>query len=118
MEDTLALPGLSPVSSEALIARFDGGEMSSDGGLVALREIEAQLGVAGRLAACPQEWRAPERIQHSMTERLRLRLQMIAADYEDGDSADTGKKSGEGQGQEKNAGQHRHRPKGTGGIGG
>jgi hypothetical protein len=101
MQDTSALPGLSPVSSEALIARFDRGEMSYDGGLLALREIEAQLGVAGRLAACPQEWQAPERIRYSVTEMLHLRLQRIAADFEDGDGADTGEKSSEGQGQEK-----------------
>ena len=46
-ETTPSLPGLSPVSGKSLIARFDGGDMSSDGGLLALREIEARLGVAG-----------------------------------------------------------------------
>ncbi|MFO0521492.1 MAG: transposase, partial [bacterium] len=60
-ETTPSLPGLSPVSDKSLIARFDGGDMSSDGGLLALREIEARLGVAGRLAACLRDLRAPER---------------------------------------------------------
>ena len=58
-EVTSSLPGLSPVSGKSLIARFDGGDMSSDGGLLALREIEARLGVAGRLAACLRDLRAP-----------------------------------------------------------
>lgn len=63
--------------------------MSSDGGLLALREIEARLGVAGRLAACLRDLRAPERIRHSVAEMLRFRLLMIAAAYEDGNDADS-----------------------------
>jgi hypothetical protein len=47
-----ALPGLSPVCGKPLIARFDGGQLSSDAGVLALREIESRLGVADRLAAC------------------------------------------------------------------
>lgn len=49
---TLPLPGLSPVAGKPIIARFDGGALSSDGGLIALREVEARLGLAERLAAC------------------------------------------------------------------
>ena len=88
-ETTPSLPGLSPVSGKSLIARFDGGDMSSDGGLLALREIEARLGVAGRLAACLRDLRAPERIRHGVAEMLRFRLLMIAAAYEDGNDADS-----------------------------
>ena len=51
-EPTLPLPGLSPVNGKALSARFDGGALSSDAGLLALREVERRLDVAGRLAAC------------------------------------------------------------------
>jgi hypothetical protein len=47
-----ALPGLSPVAGKPIIACFDGGQLSSDGGVLALREIEAHLGIADRLAAC------------------------------------------------------------------
>jgi hypothetical protein len=34
------LPGLSPIQGKAVVARFDGGRLSSEGGLLALREIE------------------------------------------------------------------------------
>lgn len=85
---TPPLPGLSPVAGKPIIARFDGGSLSSDGGLLALREVEARLGVAERLAACIDDPRAPERIQHSFAEMLRFRLLMIAAGYEDGNDAD------------------------------
>jgi len=47
-----ALPGLSPVCGKAIIARFDGGKLSSDGGVLALREIETRLSIANYLAAC------------------------------------------------------------------
>lgn len=39
VERTPELPGLSPVSDKCVLARFDGGEMSSDGGLLLLREV-------------------------------------------------------------------------------
>ena len=45
---TLPLPGLSPASGKAVVARFDGGELSSDAGVLVLREIETRLGVAHR----------------------------------------------------------------------
>lgn len=86
---TLPLPGLSPVAGKPIIARFDGGSLSSDGGLLALREVEARLGVAERLGACVDDLRAPERIQHGLVEMLRFRLLMIAAGYEDGNDADS-----------------------------
>jgi hypothetical protein len=89
IDATLPLPGLSPVAGKPIIARFDGGSLSSDGGLLALREVEARLGVAVRLAGCIDDPRAPERIQHSLAEMLRFRLLMIAAGYEDGNDADS-----------------------------
>lgn len=55
VEPTLPLPGLSPIGGKPLVARFDGGQLSSDGGLLALREVERRLGIAARLAACIDE---------------------------------------------------------------
>ena len=60
------LPGLSPVQSKAVVARFDGGRLSSEGGLLALREIERRLGLADRLANCLVDPRAPERVEHRL----------------------------------------------------
>ena len=48
----LPLPGLSPVPAKKIIASFDGGLLSSDGGVPMLREVESRLAVAERLAAC------------------------------------------------------------------
>jgi len=78
------LPGLPPVQGKAVIARFDGGQLSSEGGLLVLREIEGRLGVADRLAACLKDPRAPEKVVHRLAEIIRFRMLMIAAGYEDG----------------------------------
>jgi hypothetical protein len=83
------LPGLSPVKGKAVVARFDGGRLSSEGGLLALREIESRLGLADRLATCLKDPRAPERVVHRLAEIIRFRMLMIAAGYEDGNDADS-----------------------------
>jgi hypothetical protein len=87
-EDTPALPGLSPVCGRAIVARFDSPHMSSDGGVLALREVELRLGLANRLAACVTDPRAPDRVQHAIDEIIRARMMMIASGYEDGNDAD------------------------------
>lgn len=83
------LPGLSPVHGRAIEARFDAALMSSDGGLLVLREIEQRQKLATRLAGCIADPRAPERIQHGLDEIIRFRMLMIAAGYEDGNDADS-----------------------------
>ena len=88
VETTPALPGLSPIGGKPVIARFDGGHLSSDGGLLVLREVEQRLDVAGRLAACIVDPRDPERVVHGLDEIIRFRLLMIASGYEDGNDAD------------------------------
>ena len=84
---TLPLPGLSSVSGKRIDARFDGGLLSSDGGILLLREVEQRLGVADRMAACINDPRAPDHITHSLADIIRFRLMMIAAGYEDGNDA-------------------------------
>jgi DDE family transposase len=82
------LPGLSPAQGKTVVARFDGGWLSSEGGLLALREIERRLGLADRLASCLVDPRAAERVVHRVAEIIRFRMLMIAAGYEDGNDAD------------------------------
>ena len=45
-------------------AAFDGGHISSDGGAVLLREVDARLGVTERLAACFSDYRDKDLIEH------------------------------------------------------
>ncbi|MCI2394468.1 IS1380 family transposase, partial [Aliiroseovarius sp. N1F302] len=66
---------------------FDGVDMSSDAGLILLREIERRDDLAGCLAACITDVRDPARVQHDLAEIMRFRIMMIAAGYEDGNDA-------------------------------
>ena len=61
--------------------------MSSDAGLLALREVEQRLGIADRLAACIDDPRNSAMVTHSLADMIRFRLMMIAAGYEDGNDA-------------------------------
>src|ERR1700738_4473578 len=83
----LWLPGLSPVSGKTIVAKFDGGLLSSDGGILVLREVEQRLRVADRMAACMVDPRAPDLVTHSLADVIRFRLLMIGAGYEDGNDA-------------------------------
>ena len=75
------LPGLSPVGGKRIVARFDGAHLSSDGGLLALREVERRVGIGQRLAACICDPRTPERVRHGLDEIIRFRMLMIAAGW-------------------------------------
>ena len=83
----LPLPGLSSASGKPVVVKFDGGLLSSDGGVLALREVEQRLRVADRLAACMIDPRAADQITHSLADVIRFRLLMISAGYEDGNDA-------------------------------
>jgi len=83
------LSGLSPVRGKPLIGRVDGGQLSSDAGVLALREVERRLGIAERLAARIDDPRPAQRVRHEVGDVLRFRVPMIAAGYEDADDADS-----------------------------
>jgi hypothetical protein len=89
MDSTLPLPSLSSVAGKSVVAKFDGGSLSSDGGVLVLREVERRLRVADRLAACIEDPRAPDQITHTLSDIIRFRLLMIAAGYEDGVDANS-----------------------------
>jgi hypothetical protein len=82
----LPLPGLSSASGKPVVVKFDGGLLSSDGGVLALREVEQRLRVADRLAVCMIDPRAADQITHSLADVIRFRL-LISAGYEDGNDA-------------------------------
>ena len=78
---------LSPVDGKQVLLGFDGARMSSDAGLMLLREIERREGLAGWLASCMEDPRAPGKVQHSLEDIIRFRILMIAAGYEDANDA-------------------------------
>jgi hypothetical protein len=87
-DDAPFLPGLSPVAGKPVHVAFDGGRLTSDGGVLMLAEIERRLGIAARLARCIEDPRSPERTRHTLAEMIRFRALLIAAGYEDANDCD------------------------------
>jgi len=81
--DTLLPFDLPAVRRKKLTVDFDGGNQSSDAGLLLLREAERRLGVCRRLAAAMPDRRDPDRILHEMREMVMARTSAIACGYKD-----------------------------------
>jgi hypothetical protein len=71
-----------------LEAAFDGGRLTSDGGLVWLAEADEELGLCQSVAGCIQEWRKREG-RHSLVSLVRQRVFQIACGYEDQNDSDS-----------------------------
>ncbi len=72
----------------ALEAAFDGGRLTSDGGLAWLAEVDRELGLCEEIAGHVPEWRGPS-VRHSLTTLVRQRVLQIASGYEDQNDADS-----------------------------
>jgi hypothetical protein len=70
-------------------AGFQGGEVSSDGGVMLLREADRRLGLTRALDAALPDPRAPELITHAQVDLLRQRIYGLALGYEDLNDHDT-----------------------------
>jgi hypothetical protein len=66
-----------------IIGRFDGGQITSDGGGVLLREVDQRIGLLDRLARCFADYRNPKSIEHSVFELVAQRVYGLALGYED-----------------------------------
>ena len=77
-EGTGILPGLPAVAGKPVHVGFDGGRLTSDGGVLLLAAIEQRLRIAERLAACLEDPRDAERVRHEFAEMIRYRALLIA----------------------------------------
>ena len=57
-----------------VVGRFDGGEISSDGGGLLLREVEQRTHLLGRLSECFTDRREPSRIEHTLESLVKQRV--------------------------------------------
>jgi len=67
----------------AIDVRFDGGDVSSDGGLLLLRQVERRLGLLKAVAQALPDPRAPCLVQHTTEQLLRQRVFGLCQGYED-----------------------------------
>jgi hypothetical protein len=82
-DDTLLPFDLPAVCRKKLTVDFDGGNQSSDGGLLLLRQAERKLGVCARLAAAMPDRRDASRVEHEMFEMVTARVSAIACGHKD-----------------------------------
>src|SRR5438105_4110639 len=80
---------LAPVGAKAVALDFDGGRLSSDAGLVLLKDPDEQLGLTHNLAAVLSDPRDPRRVHFTHHDLLKQRVFQIAAGYEDANDANT-----------------------------
>jgi hypothetical protein len=90
MTDATGLSFTFPaVGGRKITAAFDGGRLSSDGGVKLLAAAARRMCIAERLAAAIPDRRDPTRIVHPLCRILLSWILAIACGYEDADDLDT-----------------------------
>jgi hypothetical protein len=87
-ETTPIVHELFPVSNKQIELSFTGDDISSDGGLLLLREVENQTGLINRISNCITDNRDQRYVDHTIREMLTQRVFQIAAGYEDCNDCD------------------------------
>jgi hypothetical protein len=72
-----------PLGHREVVARFDGGDITSDAGGLLLRKVEQRTGILRQFAACFEDRRKPELIEHTVKELVAQRVYGLALGYED-----------------------------------
>jgi hypothetical protein len=87
-EDTFLPFAFPSVVRKKVIAAFDGGRITSDGGVLLLAAVERNMGIASTLAGLIADPRNSLLVTHSVADILRARMLAIACGYEDADDLD------------------------------
>ena len=89
IDDSVVPFGFPAICRKKVTAAFDGGRLTSDGGVLLLAQAERRIGIAGHLASCIADPRDQSRVVHGLGDILRARMLAIACGYEDADDLDT-----------------------------
>jgi hypothetical protein len=87
-DDTLLPFSLPSICRKKITAAFDGGQISSDGGVLLLARADRKLGLIDTLAAIIPDHRDPDLITHSRLDILRARIFAIVCSHPDADHLD------------------------------
>ena len=75
--------GFQALGSRRVEADFTGGHLSSDGGVLLLREMDRHIGLCDKLARCFSDTRHPGFVEHALPVMIRQRVLGLALGYED-----------------------------------
>src|SRR3989442_2545157 len=83
--DPIAQPlqALQNLGGRELVWRFDGGDITSDGGVLVLKQLEERTGIVRRFAACFTDYRKADWIEHPLLDLIMQRVFGLALGYED-----------------------------------
>jgi len=87
-DDSAALISFPAVHRKKVTAAFDGGRLTSDGGVLLLAQAEREMDICAQIAACMADPRDPSRVVHKLDDIMRARVLAIACGYEDADDLD------------------------------
>lgn len=88
MQDCATLPmRFETETTLALEAAFDGGRITSDGGLVWLSKMDSEMGLCEAISEHVEEWRR-RKGRHSLASLIKQRVFQIACGYEDQNDSD------------------------------
>jgi hypothetical protein len=86
--DSVPIFGFPAVRRKKVTAAFDGGRITSDGGVLLLAQAEREMVLCEQLAACIADRRDQSRVVHALPDILRARVLAITCGYEDADDLD------------------------------
>jgi Transposase DDE domain group 1 len=74
---------LQKLGGRELVWRFDGGDITSDGGALVLKKLEERTGIVRRFAACFEDYRSVKQIEHPLLDLIMQRVFGLVLGYED-----------------------------------
>ena len=87
-QDTHNKIPLASIFGKRLDLAFDGGILTSDSGVLLLREVEAKTGILSRITQAITDYRHKSYVTHSVSALVRQRVFQIACGYEDANDCD------------------------------
>lgn len=88
MKDSTLEMSFPAVRSKTIVGRFDGGEVTSDAGVMLVREADRKMGLSERMAEVAGDRRQRGKVTHTIEEMIRERVYAICLGYEDANDLD------------------------------
>lgn len=77
------------VGRREISANFEGGDISTEGGVLLLRQVDRKIGLSKAIAAALPDGRDPTRITHELRTLVAQRLYVVCQGWEDLNDHDT-----------------------------
>ena len=75
--------GFGRLDGRSVEADFSGGAITSDAGLLLVKQVDRQLGITEKFAQCFEDWRVARRVEHSVDQMVAQRIYALVQGYED-----------------------------------